>query len=240
MRRSCGWRAPRASSSPQARTTYPDLEFRLTGGVMLDAAFSDSAESDIRILTPIMLTVSIGLIGYFLGSLWATLVTTAVIAGSIVCALGWAGYLGIALSPSSLGAPTILMTMAVADSVHFLTGYYARFETTGDRIEAMVHSLVRPRARGVLHQRGDDRQLPDVELQRRAAVPRPRQHHGDGRRRRVPAVAHAAAGADYVRARERDASGGSRACSGSSTGCSASSSERRGRSRRSASRPASS
>ena len=38
----------------------------------------------------------------------------------------------IALSPSSLGAPTILMTMAVADSVHFLTGYYNRFETTGD------------------------------------------------------------------------------------------------------------
>ena len=126
----------------QARTSYPDLEFRLTGGVMLDAAFSDSAESDIRILTPIMLVVSIGLIGYFLGSVWATLVTTAVIGGSIVCALGWAGYLGIALSPSSLGAPTILMTMAVADSVHFLTGYYARYETTGDRIEAMVQSLV--------------------------------------------------------------------------------------------------
>ncbi len=125
-----------------ARTTYPDLEFRLTGGVMLDAAFSDSAESDITILTPIMLSVSIGLIGYFLGSVWATLVTTTVIAGSIVCALGWAGYLGISLSPSSLGAPTILMTMAVADSVHFLTGYYARFETTGDRIEAMVQSLV--------------------------------------------------------------------------------------------------
>ena len=126
----------------RARTTYPDLELRLTGGVMLDAAFADSAESDIRILTPIMLAVSIGLIGYFLGSLSATLVTTAVIGGSIVCALGWAGYLGIALSPSSLCAPTILMTMAVADSVHFLTGYYARFETTGDRIEAMVQSLV--------------------------------------------------------------------------------------------------
>ena len=126
----------------QARTTYPDLEFRLTGGVMLDAAFSDSAESDIKLLTPIMLAVSIGLIGYFLGSVWATLVTTIVIGGSIVCALGWAGYLGISLSPSSLGAPTILMTMAVADSVHFLTGYYARLETTGDRIEAMVHSLV--------------------------------------------------------------------------------------------------
>ena len=126
----------------RARTSYPDLEFRLTGGVMLDAAFSDSAEADIRFLTPVMLTVSIGLIGYFLGSLWATLVTTAVISGSILCALGWAGYLGIALSPSSLAAPTILMTMAVADSVHFLTGYYSRLETTGDRIEAMVHSLV--------------------------------------------------------------------------------------------------
>jgi uncharacterized protein len=126
----------------QARQTYPALEFRLTGGVMLDAAFSDSAESDMTILTPIMLIVSIGLIAWFLGSLWATVVTTAVIGGSIVCALGWAGYLGIFLSPSSLCAPIILMTMAVADSVHFLTGYYARFEKTGDRIEAMVQSLV--------------------------------------------------------------------------------------------------
>ena len=110
---------------------------------MLDAAFSDSAESDIRFLTPIMLTVSIGLIGYFLGSVWATLVTTAVIS-RLRSSARWGGpaILGIALSPSSLGAPTILMTMAVADSVHFLTGYYTRLETTGDRIEAMVHSLV--------------------------------------------------------------------------------------------------
>jgi predicted RND superfamily exporter protein len=126
----------------RARQSYPDLELRLTGGVMLDAAFNDAAESDIKILTPVMLVVSIGLIGYFLGSVWATLVTTAVISGSVLCALGWAGFLGIPLSPSSLGAPTILMTMAVADSVHFLTGYYARLETVGDRIEAMVHSLV--------------------------------------------------------------------------------------------------
>ena len=138
---------------------------------MLDAAFSDSAEADIRFLTPVMLIVSIGLIGYFLGSFWATLVTTAVIGGSILCALGWAGYLGIALSPSSLAAPTILMTMAVADSVHFLTGYYARLETTGDRIEAMVPQPGQPHSRGVLHQRRHDRQLPDLELQRRASLP---------------------------------------------------------------------
>jgi predicted RND superfamily exporter protein len=67
-----------------ARKTYPDLEFRLTGGVMLDAAFNDSAERDMTFLTPLMLVVSIGLIGYLLGSFWAALVTTAVISGSIV------------------------------------------------------------------------------------------------------------------------------------------------------------
>jgi predicted RND superfamily exporter protein len=126
----------------KARASYPGLEFRLTGGVMLDAAFNDSAESDTKLLMPIMLAVSIGLIWYFLGSIAATLVTTGIIGGSIVCALGWAAYLGISLSPSTMGAPTILMTMAVADAVHFLTGYYEEFENCGDRIEAMVHSLV--------------------------------------------------------------------------------------------------
>jgi predicted RND superfamily exporter protein len=126
----------------QAGKTYPDLEFRLTGGVMLDAAFNESAERDMTFLTPLMLVVSIGLIGYLLGSFWAAIVTTAVISGSVLCALGWAGLLGIALSPSSLAAPTILMTMAVADSVHFLAGYYARLDADGDRVEAMVHSLV--------------------------------------------------------------------------------------------------
>jgi hypothetical protein len=126
----------------EARSTYPALEFRLTGGVMLDAAFNDSAESDMKFLIPALLAVSIALIAWLLGSVWATVVTTAVIGGSIVCALGWAGYLGISLSPSSLCAPIILMTMAVADSVHFLTGYYTRFEKSGDRIEAMVRSLV--------------------------------------------------------------------------------------------------
>lgn len=119
----------------------PDVEVYLTGTVMMDAAFADASEHDGRTLTPLMSAIIIVTLLWFLRSSVGTLVTVTVIALSIVTALGLAGWLGIALSPSSVPAPTILLTLAVADSVHLLMSYYDGVRSGLDKYRAMIESL---------------------------------------------------------------------------------------------------
>lgn len=119
----------------------PDVDVYLTGSVMMDAAFADAAEHDGQTLTPLMLTVIIVTLLWFLRSFVGTLATVVVITLSIVAALGLAGWLGIALSPSSVPAPTILLTLAVADSVHLLMSYYDGVRSGLDKRRAMIESL---------------------------------------------------------------------------------------------------
>ena len=123
------------------RAERPDVDVYLTGSVMMDAAFADASEHDGRTLTPLMSAIIVVTLIGFLRSSVGTLVTVTVIALSIVTALGLAAWLGIALSPSSVPAPTILLTLAVADSVHVLMSYYDGVRSGLDKYGAMTESL---------------------------------------------------------------------------------------------------
>jgi amino acid adenylation domain-containing protein len=123
------------------RAERPDVDVYLTGSVMMDAAFADASEHDGQTLTPLMSAIIVITLIWFLRSFVGTLVTVTVIALSIVTALGLAGWLGIALSPSSVPAPTILLTLAVADSVHLLMSYYDGVRGGLDKYSAMTESL---------------------------------------------------------------------------------------------------
>jgi amino acid adenylation domain-containing protein len=119
----------------------PDMDVYLTGSVMMDAAFSDASEHDAKTLTPIMIVLIIVGLTWFFRSFSGMLVTVSVITLSIVTALGLAGWLGIKLSPSSVPAPTIMLTLAVADSVHFLLAYYDATRSGKNKHDAIIESL---------------------------------------------------------------------------------------------------
>lgn len=121
---------------------YPGLSFRLTGALMIDTAFAESSEQDSKTLTPTMLTLIIVGLWWFLRSSIGMLAAVTMMTLSVVSAIGLAGWLGIAFSPSSIPAPTILLTLAVADSVHILTAYYAGFNRGLDKRAAMKESLL--------------------------------------------------------------------------------------------------
>lgn len=120
---------------------YPDLQFHVTGALMIDAAFAESSELDAETLTPTMLTLIVVALWWFLRSFIAMFAALAMMTLSIVSAVGMAGWLDIAFSPSSIPAPTILLTLAVADSVHILTTYYAELRRGLDTRVAMKESL---------------------------------------------------------------------------------------------------
>lgn len=123
------------------RTAHPDMEARLTGSIMLDTAFAESSELDLKTLTPAMLVIIAIALWWFLRSFMGMIAALSMMTLSIVWAVGLAGWLDIAFSPSSIPAPTILLTLAVADSVHILTTYYSGLRRGLDKRAAMQESL---------------------------------------------------------------------------------------------------
>jgi len=125
----------------ETMAAHPELEVRLTGSAMFDTAFHEAAEADVRILIPTMYTLALLLAWWLLGSVAVALIIGLLIGLSIVTALGLAGLLGISLSPSAMAAPNIILTLAVADAVHFLVGWQNRRQAGDNAEEAMVHTL---------------------------------------------------------------------------------------------------
>ncbi|WP_347989418.1 MMPL family transporter [Methylomonas sp. AM2-LC] len=126
----------------ELKQTHPEIEIRLTGAIMLDTAFSESSELDMKTLTPAMLVIIALALWWFLKSFLGMTAALLMMTLSIVIAVGLAGWLGIAFSPSSIPAPTIMLTLAVADTVHILTSYYSGLAKGQDKRSAIQNSMI--------------------------------------------------------------------------------------------------
>jgi len=120
---------------------YPDIDVHLTGSVMIDHAFGEASKKDFRTLVPPMFIAMSVLIGIALQSFLGTLAAVAVIVLSMVSGLGLAGWLGVSLNAVSVGAPGLILTLAVADSVHILTTMAHLMRQGRPRHEAVAESL---------------------------------------------------------------------------------------------------
>ncbi len=120
---------------------YPDFEVRLTGIVMLNNAFNESSQNDIKTLIPFMYLVIIAFLYYLLRNVSAVFVIFILMSLSIASAMGVAGMLGIVITPPSASAPTIIMTLAVADSVHFFVTFLGLMRMGEDKINAIKNSF---------------------------------------------------------------------------------------------------
>ncbi|MFT5112582.1 MAG: putative RND superfamily exporter protein [Parasphingorhabdus sp.] len=123
------------------RQKYPDIELYITGVNMLNNAFSEASQKDMTTLIPLSFLVILIMVGFMLWRWVSAFATFWIVMFSVMTAMGIAGMSGIALTPASISAPTIILTMAVADSVHVLTNYFHKLKTGDSKQEAMVESL---------------------------------------------------------------------------------------------------
>ena len=129
--------------------SYPDLDIRLTGGLMMSNAFPEASLHDIKSLIPAMFAVVFITLAILFRSASATLCALLVILFSIIATMGTAGWLGFKLSPPSAATPNIILTVAVADCVHVLvsflhemrSGWISRASWKEQRIQATKASL---------------------------------------------------------------------------------------------------
>jgi len=104
----------------QIEAENPDINVVISGVSMLNNAFSESGLIDMATLVPIMYLVLLIVMMVVVRSVSATAATLLVILFSTLTAMGMAGFMGIALTPISASAPTVILTLAIADSIHIL------------------------------------------------------------------------------------------------------------------------
>jgi uncharacterized protein len=119
----------------------PDTDVHLSGMAMLNNAFAEAAMNDGSTLVPLMFLTVIIVIGLLLRTISGTFATVLVIIMSIVSAMGLAGWLGFYLTGPSSSAPTIILTLAVADCIHILTTMFYEMRQGADKRTAIAKSL---------------------------------------------------------------------------------------------------
>ena len=125
----------------QLEAKNPNLKVHLTGLVVMDNAFMEASMADMSSLTLAMFSlILIGLL-FFLRSITATFSILAIIMLSIMSTMGVAGWLGVQLTPVSAGAPTIVMTIVVANAVHILITMIHNMRAGMVKREALSESL---------------------------------------------------------------------------------------------------
>ena len=125
----------------QLEETYPHIRTYLTGTAMLNNAFTEAGLKDIQTLIPLMYLLIIITMIILLRSFSGTLAALLVIGLSAATAMGLAGWAGIGLTPPSATAPTMILTLAVADSIHILMIFLREMRHGMNKSDALAESL---------------------------------------------------------------------------------------------------
>ena len=125
----------------QIKEEYPGIEIHITGMAMLNNAFSEASMSDMQSLIPLMYVVMLLIMLFSLRSVTGTIATLFIITFSTIAAMGLAGWFGTGITPPSAQAPTIIMTLAIADSIHILITLFGEMRRGKTKLEAIKESM---------------------------------------------------------------------------------------------------
>ena len=125
----------------EVKKANPDMEVRLTGMIMMNAAFNEASVKDMQTLIPTSFLIMLLFLGFLLRSITTTIATFVVIILSIITALGIGGYIGFPMTPPSASAPTIILTVAIANSVHILVTFLHEMRSGSAKNDALRESL---------------------------------------------------------------------------------------------------
>jgi uncharacterized protein len=125
----------------EIRTAHPDIKIYITGMVMMNNSFSESSKNDMSSVVLLSFAVMLLLLALLVGGFTGTFVTLLVILFSIMSAMGLGAYLGMPLSPPSASAPTIILTIAIANCVHILVTFMNEMRHGINKNDALQESL---------------------------------------------------------------------------------------------------
>ena len=125
----------------EARADHPDIAYHLTGDVFVNSAMSEALDDDMRILGPTAFLVVVSVAAILLRSLFGTLSLVIVLIFVLTSTMGVIGWTGLVLNSANSGIPPIIMTVAIAHSVHIVSTIMSGMSQGLDRDTAVVQSL---------------------------------------------------------------------------------------------------
>lgn len=128
-------------TADEFRARHPDIEVRLTGGVLADRAFAEAGRQDMLTLMPAMTILIILILWAGTRSITVTGVTVLVIGLTVALSLGIYGWMGQVLNSASGSSPAVIMALFFADCVHFVTSVIQQQARLGDRKEAVAVAI---------------------------------------------------------------------------------------------------
>jgi len=125
--------------SLQAR--HPEVDIHVSSGALFEQANRSAMISDLTLLLPIVLLLCTTIICYSFRSLLLGVSVLLVGLITVVMTVGTLGWLGQSFNTISVMAPLVVVTIALADSVHLISIFRQRLLAGDGKIAAMQHSL---------------------------------------------------------------------------------------------------
>jgi uncharacterized protein len=102
----------------QIELDFPHLQVHLTGNVMLMTTFNEASHVDARLLVPVALLVAAIIVAIFLRSRNGTISVLSILGVASMASIGVAGWFGHVITPASIAAPIIVISIALASTIH--------------------------------------------------------------------------------------------------------------------------
>ena len=120
---------------------HPDLDIYITGIAALNNAFMEISQEEMARLMPMMFLAMFLVMIVALRSFSSTMATLSLVGLSVMAAMGVAGFWKVGLTPPSAQAPIIIMTLAIADSIHILVSMLKEMKGGREKYAAIVESI---------------------------------------------------------------------------------------------------
>ena len=125
----------------EIQAKYPFMKIYMTGMVMMNNGFSEASQNDMKSLVPISFMIMMIMLFLMIRGFAGTVLTMVVIILSVISAMGAGGHIGYPITPPSATAPTVILTVAIANSVHVLVTFYHNMREGMEKTAAMVESM---------------------------------------------------------------------------------------------------
>lgn len=120
---------------------YPQLEFHVTGTVENANAFTAAMIQDMSLLIPLGYGLMIAFLVILQRSFWAVVITLSVVTFTSVITMGVKCWLDGSINAINMFAPTMIMTVAIADCVHILSTFLQSYREGLSKTEAVRAAL---------------------------------------------------------------------------------------------------
>ncbi|MDP1931259.1 MAG: MMPL family transporter [Gammaproteobacteria bacterium] len=125
--------------SLQAR--HPDVAIHVSSEALFEHSNRSAMISDLTLLLPIVLLLCTAIVCYSFRSLLLGVSILIVGLITVVVTVGTLGWMGQSFNTISVMAPLVVVTIALADSVHIVSIFRQRLLAGASCVEAMQHSL---------------------------------------------------------------------------------------------------